>query len=335
MKSLMAPLWSLMMLGLVGSLGAFQATHGGPTPQPEPKPDQTVGFTYTAGAYTMEVAGVCKITESEVRCWDLRGKQSTALTSLVESALKPKSTYVPPIQFQYGKKNRLVIFKQTISSATTGTTSYSISINYLGNSASGGYGGFLNFPMGNYQPGKPQVRYESRPVAAESSAKTTKARLMVIQFFPERATLNCKPGAKAGLSTADIELLSIKKAPAGEQLPPGYLQETRWQIDLKVKLKVRDRLNLGLTAVGPDGKFLSQKTSDGKPISQEEVQKLWSKPGGHRPYSLQSVMVQTGSMNGDRQTCFVNVDPKYIAKLAIGFSKTRNVDMTGIPLDPK
>jgi hypothetical protein len=304
-----------------------------------PPADEKVGLRYSRGSASAEVVGVCKITESEIRCWDASGRSAPALKAMVEQSLDRRSSY-SPISFVYGKKNRIVIFKMT-NVFRPGSPSDYLMVQSAGDPSGQNFGPYLQIevPRKPDQPYTPSNdRYEARGLAVDRSARTGTARLQCVQSLPEVANLAVKAGTKAKANGISMELVSIKKAGKDSAQPmyvPGGATQEAWEVVLKMSPS-QPALTCTPTLMLADGKPAMYLDSSGKPISQPPPQSF-TQPSPGRPFgsSMQSIMVYQTAHAGSQYTFRMNVDPKGAKLLALRFSKSRVIEMSGIPLDPK
>jgi hypothetical protein len=77
---------------------------------------------------SLEIEGVCRITEDKVFCWSPSGKVLPSLSNEIERGLSGSSSSSNRISIQYRKKNRILIFKKVTppgsSNFVNGQTEY-------------------------------------------------------------------------------------------------------------------------------------------------------------------------------------------------------------------
>ncbi|HTQ10996.1 MAG TPA: hypothetical protein VMI31_13050, partial [Fimbriimonadaceae bacterium] len=205
---------------------------------PEPKPDETAPLAYaTPDGSKVSVEGVCKITESDVACWGPNGVTDADLTQRIKDAMVRQSTqggWSPSITIQYGKKNRVVVFKM---SQVQGTPSY-INVQSVGSNRfyGGGSNISLDQPMRSVGPGKDYIHFQTQSVAEDPSAATTVARLQYMVPVKEQATIDCRAGASVefGGETHTIESITAGGDREHEMMMPPPMQHMKeWTLKLK------------------------------------------------------------------------------------------------------
>jgi len=313
---------------------------------------------YAVGNSSIEVDGVCKVTEDTVACWKADGSKNKDLEERIEKSVSDTTHgFGGRFTVAYKKKNRVIVFKNT--SAYGGSGGASIYISSVGENPYGGgdFGGF-NLQTDS-APGQPvNTRYECRSVAAEPGAKTTKARLQSTEIVVSGLLVQNKKGASVSHESAKVTVESTAKGNAlrgpmpgpmsgGMGGPMGGQPQNVWTVTFKVS-GASPELHFSCGAADSQGRPIQWVDKSGKPVSQEEFSK-WSQENnriqseaaraGKRlpPPQQKYFMAQGGysSSSGSQLTMITQIDPKYISKFIVGATKTKTIDLTKIPLDPR
>ncbi|HVT12524.1 MAG TPA: hypothetical protein VHE55_09670 [Fimbriimonadaceae bacterium] len=331
--------------------------HNGP-PRPfkptMPKADETVTGSYKLGDQAqVEVAGICKITEDSVGCWDSNGGADEDLTKKVKESLEKEASQWggggSQVPVRYGKKNRLIVFKMTERVFDRRPSGY-LSIQWVGNSLDFSGGGIM---MGMDRPSIPttqnpyQVRYETRSVVEDAGATSTKARLCLTTPLDETATIDCRPGATAKFGGETYTIVSVGK-PTDESMAmrmQGDRKGKMWVVKLKATHNSVKPITINLTALDASGQVVRYADLQGNPVTDkqymEEMRKRQDemmKPGAHQAFinPYQMAIGYGISRSGDgEQTEMLYVDPAKVSKFQIHGQVSKFIDLTGIPLDPR
>jgi len=164
---------------------------------PQPKADETVALSYKADdGSAVEVEGICKITEDSIECWNPDGTPDPDLKQRIQAALVKQKSFNgqgPMLNLQYGKKNRIVVFK--ITQAPGGRGGH-MDVQYAGDRYGFRGGMYINLDQPqSFTANQPYVRYQTMGACEEPSATTTKARIEISVPVSDRPTIEAKPGA--------------------------------------------------------------------------------------------------------------------------------------------
>jgi hypothetical protein len=326
--------------------------NGPPTP-PRPKADEVVTGKYTApGGSTAEIEGVCRVTEDSVSCWDPNGARNADLEKRVEEGLtRDNGMGGRNVSFAYKKKNRVVVVKTTHPSNQMGIRSGYMNLMSVGDTMYGG-GGYINlsdFGNSSYQPGQPRVDYQARSVAVDPSARTTSAYFGVTEQSPKQGTLELRKGASCSIEDAGLTVVSIKK---GTVVPGmngnmyggfmGSRDSAAWTIEVKQKSyasKYRLSLHANMAYVDAKGNVVSSDSYQKAMAKMMEEQMKAQREGKPyaRPPEPQMRMVMFQQMGGgpDRFYYLVNANPEVLKQVSVTASRTRQIELKGIRLDPR
>jgi|GEM_PF-3105873 len=323
---------------------------GGPAFPPEAKADETASGTYkSSGGTSVEVEGICKISEDEIQCWKPDGSAHEDLAGKIKAAIERQQPYGGSMgmNIQYGKKNRLVVFK--VSQPTNSRSGY-VNIQNVGSGRfGGGFGVSLDEPrmFNNSQPF--YIHYETRSVAEEKSANSTTARLTEFVEIPDQPTLENKVGAKVTFGGERQTLASIKK---GSDQPvylgnPDEAKRPVWTLILQSNTVSKRPVNFTLSPTNLAGQPIMYVDDQGNPMSDEEYRKAISdyeqkmrdmprqsngQPAQRLGFPHYGPAVYATRREGNMTTVILRVDPAKIGKFVLHGGTTRYIDLTGIPL---
>lgn len=307
-----------------------------------PKADETVKLSYShKEAGTLQIEGVCKITEDEISCWKTDQTRNEDLEAMVRRNLEDPNRYGSRVQILYGKKNRLVVAKSTQSSHFG--PSASMSIESLGERQDSWSPIDLN-TMSSFEPGKPYIRYETRMGSFDKSVTETSLRIRLSEPAPGPAQLNASVGATTVIDGNKITLLSIAKGSSDE--PYGYRlpNQKTWRVTIRVEQKGKRPIGVylspgqanqpGATMVDANGQIVPrEKVATEQKKQQEEMMKRG--PGIIRSnYAPAQTMISRSLPNGSLEIT-MNIDPKQLKAFSVMGTYTKMIDVQGIPLDAK
>ncbi len=308
----------------------------------QPKADETVTGKFTSAHQTIEIDAICSYADS-IRCWDVNGNRNSNAEEKINQAISRSADQgygSNQVSMRLGSKNRLLIIKNTRQQRMQHNMGEMMSYVHV---QSAGFSSVMNHA--SLQLDQPQfdhqstthTNYEIRTVAESSSAKTTTLRLSRTDVAPESKEILLKKGEKTTVAGITVEIVSIK-----EGYPPHQRrisdQAKVWTVTFKHSNSASpNQANFNPIPLGQDGKPVQMVDENGNPISNEEMQKRMSQE--HKPDSPRRSMLrsaQGGTVN-DGKNLFLTLfaDPKKLKGLQIRVSYTKNIDITGIPLDPR
>lgn len=252
-----------------------------------PKPGEEVAhdFKIQVGSQTVEIEGVCKLTEEEAMCWRPNGEKNDSLATELTNAIKSKTdSYSNTFQFKFMKKNRILVMKTTTAPMKPGDTgrnysSYGAMTDYGGGEFTEGWTNNNSIFSGSSSTGFDQSRIE-RQVFSGAFNKETKSypfRYQATNFNPERQSV---PFAK-GPFTIDgntYEITSISDKPSvGAYTPyvqPGQKPPKNTFVTFKVVKITNPNSVVNLMPSDDSGTPYGGLNDKGDPISAAEAQKL-------------------------------------------------------------
>ncbi len=304
-----------------------------------PPAEESRALKYTAGGTTLEVAGACMVTEDSVRCWDARGAAAPDIRERVEKALlDTRFGMNQAIRMRYKAKNRLVVMRTTRTSDSN--RSYMMVEGIGDPSADGGGGGSLMMEeeyTSAREPGQP--RYQGYFVSAKPANKSVSARVRLTDQSLVTERLAAKVGAALSVDGVSIKIRAIRKASEEDMRSSGMprAQGVSWTVEVEVKQGTSRPAQFNLTPLDKQGQSIQHVDAKGVPQDQAsfqaemDAQMRSGKPFfGYRSTAMQSMWNSSGQV-----LYSLSVKPDFVHSFAVGVSRSRSIDITGILLDPK
>ncbi len=324
-----------------------------------PAADEIKGTSYsTPEGNKVEVEGVCKIGEDNIGCWSVDGSPNEALAKQIQASLEKQasqtSNWGASITIQYGKKNRVIVFKTT--QIIGGPNQGYLSIESAGTDPFHGSAFFANLDdrAQIFRSGEPQIRHELRSVTEDPAVLLTTARIQYTIPVQEDKTIDCRAGASAPFGGETHTIVSIKEG-GDERMRminnPGQTIFKTWTVKVKSTRTSKHPVNVSLMALDASGKPIQWVDAKGNPVSNEDYRKQMMedqkamaehmKNHPNEPYQPQSWGKYTspnsyGSSSPDgSSSIFLRVNPAKVSKFKLQGQTSRFIDLTNIRLDPK
>ena len=269
---------------------------------------------------TIEIEGVCKLTEEEAICWRPNGDKNEALATELTNAIKAKNDdYSSQFQFKFMKKNRILVLKTTTPPPKPGQGYSGGSSSMMMDNMYGGPGFVEGWNNNNSifnqtsSTGFDQSRVERQVVsgAFNRETKTFPFRYQTTSYSQERESIPFKKG-QFTIDGNTFEITSISdKSPGGT--PTQYfggqpqLPQKMTFITIKAVKITNPNLIANLTPADDSGTPYGGLDDKGNPISSTEFQKIQqeeqkkmmerSRTGG--AYPMHSMNRYMGSINLD------------------------------------
>lgn len=309
-----------------------------------PKADETLTKKWEKGGSSLELVGVCHITEDDIRAWNADGEESSELKSRVESSLSSRDT--SSIQLRYGKKNRLLVFKSTQTYSMTGPGIQYGAPRVEGVGARRDYNGgssYLNLGSESMRSAdqNTSIDYQTFFVAADPSESTTVAHLVQTEAMSATGTLPLKVGAAVTVEGVTMTIASISKGGEDSQTRMMYGQPgATWTVKVKLSgpwpegVRFSASLGQGMQVDGEGNPLSEKQMMDRQRRMTEMMQKGGNISPGSLPVMRYGQMQEVGGL-GAGQTYSLSVNPKHVKELVVRGTRQRRIDITNIPLDPK
>lgn len=313
-----------------------------------PKADETVENSYSSGGTKVEIEGGCHITEDSIVCWKQDGSGHPELVQRIkDSFARDQGNGFSRIQFRYGRKNRVIVFKTTQEQMANRRGGGYVTVSQLGDDFGAS---FINLQLNdemnmNRQPNQPFVCYEARYISVEPSETTTSARLSVTEMEPENPSLEAKVGASAKIAGSSFTIQSIE--PFVEDRTMGYRDVIgngkAWRIVLKRTGDAARRVMVGAMPRDEKGVQIAYTNSKGDPVDYQEYSKAMNydpkNPRGfieaqRRFRSAQSYPLPArDGKPSDEIVLISTVNPKKVGSYILQGSTNKSVELKGIRLD--
>ncbi|MBS1701916.1 MAG: hypothetical protein JST12_09665 [Armatimonadetes bacterium] len=309
-----------------------------------PKPGEQVAkdFKIEAGDRTVEVEGVCKLTEDEAMCWKPNGDRNDDLAKELTNAIQSRSDdYSSNFQFKFMKKNRILVLKTTTAPPQPGRQGFSGSFGLMNDYQHGP--GFTEGWTQNYSffnqsssTGFDQSRIERQVLtgAFNKDTKTFPLRYQITSYSPSNQDKASIPFQK-GPFTIDgntYEIVSISDKGdrgnppmmrSGNQPPMKYSF-----IGLKVVKITNPYSVVNLMPADDSGQPYGGLDDKGNPITQAEAQKqraddqkkmLEAQQSG-KPYDYSRSM-------SNRYLLSLSLDPSYLSSGGANITRMMQINV--------
>jgi|GEM_PF-5260583 len=317
------------------AITASSSAPGGPMPSIFRADLTAIGKYKSADGATLEVVGVCRATDDNVTCWKLDGSDSKDLVGFIKADLAkqaPANPYAGAFTFRFGRKNRIVIVKST---QPTGMVGASFAI--VGVGARPNLGGFGMQTTESTVQGQTS-HYELRACAEDLKATTTTLHALEYQSAAPSKAIDCRMGANVAVNGETYTINTI--VPQDKNTSGPFNGLPSWIIRFKCNRNGPSPSSVQLDFLDASGHALQYVDPAGKPVSDEEYQRMIQKNSGNsenEPVNVSTYRRARVQINGQPDGLYVatSFDPSLISKIAIRVTYSRSIDIAGIPLDPK
>ena len=288
-------------------------------------------YRFEIGLKTVEVEGVCKLTEDEAFCWKPDGEKNESLATELTNAIKSKTdTYSNTFQFKFMKKNRILVVKtitKPTKPGTNGMSSYSLGLmneNFGGSEMQEGWANGNSAFSSSNGSSFDQTQTE-RQVLTGAFKKETKTFPLRYQFTTNSMERKVIPFTK-GQFTVDgnsYEIVSISDKPEAGQsngmymggMQPGSKPPKYTYIKLQVVKITNPNTILNIYPADDSGAPYAGLNEKGEPISseqmrkqrEEENKKMMEASRAGKPYNYNGI----NRLNGMNYIQSITLDPAY------------------------
>ncbi len=310
------------------------------------------------GLKTVEVEGVCKLSEDSAVCWKPSGEKYEALATELTNAIKSKSdSYSNNFQFKFMKKNRILVMKTVTKPMKPGTNnmgSYSLGLmnDYSGMSEgregwNNGNSAFSSSSGNGFD--QSQTERQVLTGAFNKETKTFPLRYQYTTSNMDRKVISFTKG-QFSIEGNSYEIVSISSNPEKGQpnngmymggTQPGMKPPKYTYVKVNVVKITNPYTILNLAPADDSGMPYSGLNANGEPISaaemrkqqEEETKKMMEAQRSGKPYTYNGMnrnmgnYIQTINLdpsNGSRMGMMnqaINVDISKIKKLSVTVSK--------------
>lgn len=313
-------------IAIIAGLPAMLAVVGFAVKETDPLAPVTVSKHFISGDGTdLAFIGACKASADNIDCWDADGKANDELSEKIRAyyLVQPGAD----LSFQFGKKNRLIVFQSLSNAPGRAGFSGMMKINdetclpagQLGNMGSGD------------GPNISWYRVATDPGVSSTSAVIDLNVNLGSGFIP------LKEGAEAQIGPLHLKINSIKRGPDVQRFAIGQ-QENRssWKVATTITGYNQTHIpDLDGRAYDAKGTLITHLDSAGNPLPEERT----SNNFGGMPWVFPNQLnanVATDAGNGTlNQELDLPVKPSKVEKLQLNATGTRKVTVTDILLDPK
>ncbi|MBX3119577.1 MAG: hypothetical protein KF784_10970 [Fimbriimonadaceae bacterium] len=315
------------------------STGNTPANTPPAKPDITVEGTYkNAEGAQAEIVGVCQMNEADIACWTYDGEPDKDLRERMLAALKAPqwaSANVPTMSFKFGRKNRIIIMKITSPPVQQGKPLANINVGGVGSGelrggvtlGIGPLTGYKSAGTGSYS------RIEYRVVSETNDKSTTSIRLLQNDPIQETKELVCQAGETVNLAGQIYKISAIYPGVRDQYLQSFNTRRgAAWTVAIDRSSIDGPPVIASLSLKDTEGNALLYSDEEGKPYSTEMYVRSFEQNGRVRGAGLAMSTVH----NTPRHVSVIlYVDPTKVGKLVLAGTRTKIVEIVGIPLDPK
>ena len=247
-------------------------------------------FKVELGNRTVEVEGVCKLTEEQAVCWKPNGLTNEALATELTNAIKSKTdNYSNTFQFKFMKKNRILVLKSTTKPTKPGASSaynnYGLMFeNYGGSEGREGWQNGNSSFSNSGGNGFDETRTE-RQVLTGAFNKETKTFPLRYQFTATSNERKVLPFTKGQFTVEgnSYEIVSISDKPEPNSprgpmypngaFPPGAGPHKSTYVKIQVVKINNPNTILYLAPADESGQPYAGLNDKGEPISGAELRK--------------------------------------------------------------
>lgn len=263
---------------------------------------------------TLRIEGICEISPASVGCWDIGGSPKPELSEQVRASFQKDRL---PLRFQYGKKNRYVVFDWKPKGAPE-------------QNEPGGDRYWL-FEQGMNYPGRKKAVMH---LATEPSEKELEITIPLNVYRSEgKFKLKLQPGEKASVGDKSVEVLNVDKV-APENLSSPIMRnrglKQGWRVRVEAKNVLLNMLQLNLPQLTASGQRFHYVDENGEPAQGLSVANSSNFP----KLPLVSFVLNPKTSDKFFET---NVNPEKIDAIEFTPSsmKTVEIKFKSIAADPK
>lgn len=247
-----------------------------------PKPGEQVAsdFKIETPTQTIEVEGVCKLTEDEAVCWKPNGDSNDDLAKELTAAIESQAnSYSNGFQFKFKKKNRILVLKTTTQPRKPGEDGGSYNsglMNQFGGGSEFTEGWTNNYSIfnGSNSTGFDQTRVERSVLTGAFNQQTTtfplRYQITKYERTPSTSIAAQKGTIEVGGNTYEIVSMADKSPQPGYPQPnygPNSVKAKYTYITIK-PIKINDpNAVVTLTPADDSGAVFGGLDADGSPIS--------------------------------------------------------------------
>lgn len=280
-----------------------------------------VRHNYVSSELSIELDGVCRVTDDSVRCW----KPDQAPHPVLEKRMDAYFQYKNRLPITFGKKTRYAVFR------VSGTPWHFLSDDW-------------SFQLNDwsFKPYGHDDLYAAR-IVADPSAVSGEVRTN-LPDDSEETVLELKSGASVKFQNGTLRFVRYESTKLDVGLY-GIEAGPRWLI--RCSYEGGTMVGAQIMAVDKDGVEIRTLDLKGKPVvvDPQLLNEFWGPSSGNRtaarPQFMEARISQYGEnrvsspMRPGDQVFATNIDPSVIGGLRFQHRSSQPLTITDIPLDPK
>ncbi len=285
----------------------------------------TVTRSYQADDFgKLDYVGACQITADSLHCWDPDGKDAPDLTENIKAYYIVQSQ---TLQFKFGRKNRLLVFRRpgnqggnvTLGGAPMHGTTYANQAGQLANNNNG------------------RERYLEWYALDTDPSKTTTELTFSLNLNLGAGSLAMKEGADATVGAMKLHLDSIKPGPDKPESYGNLGHQKTWLIAISSTGFAGDHVpNFYVRPMGDNGLVIQRVDTKGNPTPVPENRNgYWQGNQTVSGFAYDTTLQLISGAGTAHQVYSTVVNPAKTASLTLSANGERKVTFTNLLLDPK
>ena len=302
---------------------------------------QTIKITeaeknFDNGVSKAELLGVCRISETDVQCWDGDRGAAEDLQKEVRNSFMGDSYRNVPIRF--GQKTRIAFFQIT-------NPPYNDTRGMLDPYFQSNHGSFdLNRRSSSSTQGEPRIEVKGAILMTPMDQETGSVSTSFRKTAKPSDRIPVKPGASVNYLGTKYTIRKIVK----NQLDPTFYMQVgggRWAIAMTAERGEPMPDQVGWVAIDADGLAIRAVDKDGNPVYADpstlnnvNMANMPGRPNVSVPkiFPAQFTAQSSYGVNaGDDYPIYTNINPAKIKEIYAYGSTAEKIVIKGIPLDPK
>jgi hypothetical protein len=262
--------------------------------------------------FSLELVGVCRVSETEVRCWGPRGEPAPTLEEELRAGFIVNDHTTLPIR--YRQKTRIALFREIRPEETMRSAHISLSAR-----------GHFSWPTNRSGTSRPTAVILHAPLG-DTVAEVSGT---IMRSAPSSEQLPLREGASM---TYHGTTFTVRRISEGAERMNPIGRSRSWRIDFTADGTRVPQLSWG--AIDGDGVPIRAVDSDGVPSAADP--NMAFVPGAGRDEPRVSAPAIHGSyVQPANYTLQMNVDPSKVQALFATTMSRQPFVITGIPLEPR
>jgi hypothetical protein len=280
---------------------------------------------YSIGQSSIELLGVCRVSETEVRCWGPKREPAPVLEEQLRATFINQTHQTVPVR--YGEKARIALFRFT-NPTTSGQEPY-IEQSFRG-------GGHFSWPSAMRSDDN-RVRVAATVIRAGLKDTVGEAVTSIRRTEPpsDRIPVNAGSSVRYLGTTYTIRQIIENKVEPTSTLSPTV---TPWVIAMTAVGGAETRMNVNWVAIDDNGLAIRAVDSSGSPVYVDPNTLMMGRSFDQGPPQFTPVRLTAGGrmspQHGDDYLLYTNINPEKIQFIYAHGSSTERLVITDIPLEP-